>query len=248
MVPTTQRWTLALAAICALAGCSREGADSEMAADSTAQAAEPVVATATWDLRFDDPAADAGGFQMAEQPGGGWTVKTGPAGSAITWKSQDMVEGGAFQAAASFEERSAPADHRESYGLIFGGRNLQAPDHTYTYFLVRASGDYLIKRREGANTPTLVDWTASDAIQKVVNEGDVTQNRLEVRVRPDSTAFVVNGTHVKMLPTDQVQPYGIAGLRVNHMLDMVVTGFEVQGGYRQSTEPMTDSAGAPLKR
>ena len=229
---TTTRWSLALAGLCVLAGCSPEAADTEAPADQAAAPQAPE-AGGSWDVRFDDPAADAGGFAMAEQPGG-WTVKTGPTGSAITWRTQDMVEGGAFQAGATIEERSAPAEHREGYGLILGGRNLQAPDQVYTYFLVRGSGEYLIKRRDGANTPTLMDWTAAPSIQKVVNEGDATRNRLEVRVRPDSTAFLVNGAQVAMLATDAVQPYGIAGIRANHALDLSITEFAVQGGDRQA--------------
>jgi hypothetical protein len=242
-IPT--RATLALATLCALGACStEERAETEPLPTDSAALTPVETELASWDMRLDD-AADAGGFQMTEQPGGGWTVKTGPTGSAITWRDQDMVQGGGFHAKAAMEERSAPADHREGYGIFVGGRNLQQPDQQYTYFLVRGSGDYLIKRRDGAATPTYKDWTPSEAIKKVVNAGAVTQNVLEVRVEPEVTHFYVNGTEVTSLPTDQVQPYGVAGLRINHGLDMVVSSFEVSGaGGAPVAAPATDSAAA----
>jgi hypothetical protein len=230
MLRTLTRATLALATLCALGACNKEeAADTEpLATDSTAATAVEAE-LATWDVRLDE-AGDAGGFQMTEEPGGGWVVKTGPTGSAITWRDQDMVESGAFRVSAAMEERAAPADHREGYGLFVGGRNLQQPDQQYTYFLVRGSGDYLIKRRDGEATPTLVDWTAAPSIKKVANAGDATQNALEIRVEPEVTRFFVNGTEVTTLPTEQVQPYGIAGMRINHALDMRVTAFEAGAG------------------
>ena len=231
MLRTLTRAAIALAGLCAVGACNKdEAADTaQLPADSVAL--NPVTEElATWDVRLDQPTGDAAGFQMAEQPGGGWTVKTGPNGAAVTWRDQDMVQSGAFMATATMEERSAPADHREGYGLFVGGRNLQQPDQQYTYFLVRGTGDYLIKRRDGEATPTLVDWTASPAIQKLANAGDVTRNTLEVRVETDVTRFLVNGTEVTALPTEQVQPYGIAGMRINHALDMLVSSFDVTAG------------------
>lgn len=227
----TKRWILALALTLAPAGC---GTGDEPAADlggDSPRAAEgedvdvPETVTeedlSAWDVRFDDASAEASGFQITEGPGGGLTIVTGPAG--IAWRSSDLVEGGPFSVSATVEERDAPPEHREAYGLLFGGRNLEDPDQRYSYFVIRGTGDYLIKRREGEATPTLVDWTPSDAIRPG-------QNTLEVRVAQDSVRFTINGTEVETLPAEQVQPYGIAGLRVNHMLDVAVTSFAVSPG------------------
>ena len=244
MIPTMTRRMMALSMICALAACGRSDADPELNEDAAGPPVSETVggeSLAMWDVRFDDPSADASGFQISEQAGGVWTIKTGPSGSAVTWRAQDMVEGGSFQAGATMVEHSAPADHREGYGLIVGGRNLQAPDQRYTYFLVRGTGHYLIKRREGDATPTLVDWTPAPAVAKVVNAGDVTRNTLQIRVELDSTRFFVNGTRVETLPTDQVQPHGLVGLRINHGLDMRVIDFGVEpagaANAAQPTEP-----------
>lgn len=238
MVGIGTRPAVILAVACIVAGCDREAEPAQqetVAADSAP--AEPVATElAVWDVRFDEGDAGAGGFQMTEQPGGGWAIRTGPSSAAITWRDGDMVQSGAFTVSATMEELGAPAEHREGYGLFVGGRNLQQPDQQYTYFLVRGDGGYLVKRRDGASTPTYKDWTPSPAIQKVTSEGQATRNTLEIRVQPDVTRFLVNGTEVTALPTDQVQPYGIAGLRVNHGLDMKVTGFAAQAGSAASAE------------
>jgi hypothetical protein len=246
MLRITTRATLALAAIFAVGACSREDTDEAEAplADSAAPATVAVEDLDSWQVRLDAADADVGGFQMTEEQGGGWSVKTAPNGAAVTWRGQDMVEGGTFRASTTIEERGAPADHREGYGLFVGGRNLQQPDQQYTYFLVRGSGDYLIKRRDGDATPTLTDWTASPAIQKVATAGGAAQNTLEVRVEPEVTRFYVNGTEVTSLPTEQVQPYGVAGLRVNHALDVLVKSFEVGEG-ATAAEPATPAPAAP---
>src|SRR5688572_5358950 len=129
MLRITTRAALALATMCALGACSREdAAEGEPAlADSAPPSTVAAAELSAWKVRLDAAAADAGGFQMTEEPGGGWTVKTGPDGAAITWRDSDLVEGGSFRANTAIEERAAPAEHREGYGLFVGGRNLQQP-------------------------------------------------------------------------------------------------------------------------
>jgi hypothetical protein len=231
MIETT-RWTLAAGMIVALAGCAEREPESEVQAETAAGAPETTVAPAdlaVWDMRFDDSTAGPGGFQMTEAESGA-TIVTGPNGSAITWRDADLHEGGAFIVGATLEEQQAPADHAEGYGLFVGGQNLQDPDQRYTYFLVRGTGHYLIKRRDGSATPTLKDWTASEAVGKVATEGGTAATALEIRVEPETTHFVVNGTEVAARPPADVQPYGIAGLRVNHGLNVVLRDFRLGDG------------------
>jgi hypothetical protein len=241
MIKTT-RWTLAAGLIVALAGCAEREPEPEVA-ETPEGAAENTVAPgdlANWDVRFDDPAGEPGAYKMTEADGG-WTFVTGPTGSAVTWRPSDLWESSPFTVAAAFEQTDAPADHTEAYGLFVGGQNLQAPDQRYTYFLVRGSGDYLIKRRDGTATPTLVDWTPSPAVKRIA-AGGTALNTLEIRVEADTTRFFVNGTEVHALPTESVEPYGLAGLRVNHMLNVTVR--DVRLGGPQLGTPVGGAAGA----
>ena len=249
MLRISTRATLALAMACALGACNREDEAEKQAPlpDSVVtQAPSPVTTElAAWDVRFDGPAADAGGLQMSEEAGGGWAVKTGPTGGAVTWRDRDMVEGGGMQVKATLAARSA-ADAGSGYGIFVGGRHLKDPDQAYTSFLIRGTGEYMIKRREGASSPTYVDWTPNAAIQKAAaaGAGAPVQNTLEVRAEPDVTHFFVNGTEVKSLPTDQAQPYGTAGLRLDQGIDLTMTSFEMHGAGAAGAAPAADSHGA----
>jgi hypothetical protein len=231
MIRTT-RWAL-IAGLAVLApACAERDPEPEVGAETTDSAPETRVTEAdlaVWDVRFDDETGAAGAFQMAESEGG-WTITTGASGSGITWRPADLMESGPFTVSAGMEEREAPLYHEEAYGLFVGGQHLKDPDQKYTYFLVRGSGHYLIKRRDGAETPTLVDWTASEAVPKVATAGGSAMNALEIRVQPDVTRFFINGVEVEALPTETVQPYGLAGLRVNHMLNVAVRDFRAERG------------------
>ena len=87
---------------------------------------------------------------------------TGPAG--IYWQPA-MTKSGAYTVSATFNQMEATA-HAEAYGLFIGGSDLTGAGQKYTYFLVRQDGKFMIKRRQGANTPTIADWTDSAAVKK----------------------------------------------------------------------------------
>lgn len=115
------------------------------------------------------------------------------------------------------------------------------PDQRYTYFRVRGTGDYLIERRDGTATPTLVDWTASPAVRCGGSPDGTARNTLEIGVAASTTRFFMNGTEVEALPTESVKPYGLVGLRVNHMLDIAVRDYRV--GERPPVGETTMAAG-----
>jgi hypothetical protein len=152
-------------------------------------------------------------------------VTTGPAG--IAWQPGDARDSGSFRAEATFTERNAPAGYREAYGIFVGGRDLRAPARTYLYLLVRGSGDFLVKRRTGTDTETLMGWTHHESVAPVSEPGDEPTNALAIEVTPEETRFLVNGAVVHKMPTDQAHPYGISGVRVNHRLEVDVEGWAV---------------------
>ncbi len=244
MTNSTKGAALALALACTLGGCSREDEADKQAVtmkDSAAVTTQGPVTTqlAVWDVRFDDAGGDGGGYQMNEQPGGGWAMKTGSAGS-VTWRDQDMVDGGPFQLTATFSAPSSTGG--DGYGVFVGGRHLADPDRAYTAFLVRPDGAFRIERREAGSNPTYADWTPMPALKTAAHGGETADNTLEVRVEALATHFLINGTEVKALPNDQAQPFGTAGLRVAKGSDLIVKGFEMNG------RGSGDAAGAPVLR
>ena len=113
---------------------------------------------------------------------------------------------------------------------MIGGRNLEGADQAYTYFVIRRSGEFLIKRRAGPTTTNVRDWTAHTAIRKwderSADERSV-RNILEVQVAADSAAFLVNGQEVARVPTRDIDTNGVVGLRINHHLNLHVSGLAI---------------------
>jgi hypothetical protein len=134
---------------------------------------------------------------------------------------------GAYTVTATFSQTEGPR-HSEAYGLILGGSNLQDDDQRYSYFLIRGNGQFLVKNRNGSNTSSVGgSWTTHSAIQAQDATGKCS-NTLLVEVGESQVRFLVNGEEVYAGPIDQFQTEGIAGIRVNHNLDLHIGGFAVE--------------------
>ena len=155
--------------------------------------------------------------------GGGIHFKTGPAG--IYYRAAD-AKTGAYEVRAAFSQME-PSAHPEAYGLFIGGANLAAATQKYTYFLVRQDGKFMISRRDGAKVTPVVPWTDNTAVKKTDASTKGT-NVLSVVVAADKVRFLVNNTEVSSQPATGVDGAGIAGLRVNHNLNVHVDGFGVK--------------------
>ena len=177
---------------------------------------------AGWMARLDSGSTKPDGVMMMPM-GTGLHFKTGPAG--IYYRQAD-TKSGAYEVHASFSQVE-PAEHPEAMGLFIGGSNLAAANQKYTYFLVRQDGMFLIKRRDGAQTPDVKDWTASPAVKKT-DAATKGVNVLTIAVAADKVRFLVNGTEVHSATPAQVDTSGIAGLRVNHNLNVHIENFGVK--------------------
>lgn len=206
-----------LAAIAALALIAAPAAAQEMA---TSQGLPD-----GWMMRFDRPgtAMDQADFRTMEP---GWHVTSGRAGAAIYWQP-GMEADGPFRFSTAMHLFD-PADHAEAFGLFVGGQDLDGADQQYLYFLVRQTGEYLIKRRMGSETANVVGWTAHSAIPEMApGAEESTEYDLAIQVDGDEVAFMVNGATVHTVPADQVDTAGQVGIRVNHMLDLHIEQLEL---------------------
>lgn len=157
----------------------------------------------------------------------GWHLTTGPA--AILYNPDTTASGNYRIESESF--LFDPGTRNEAYGVFFGGRDLEGAGQAYTYFLIRRSGDYLVKRRAGAETPVVVDWTPHPAILKYDAKGEAAstaKNVLAVEVGPEAVRFLVNGQPVTTLQRSDVDTDGVVGLRLNHSLNLHVTTLKLQ--------------------
>jgi hypothetical protein len=176
-----------------------------------------------WTARFDRATSRPDQVKFAKM-GAGLHVTAGPSG--IYYDSTQTAAGN-YTARATFTQTKA-ATHPEAYGLFVGGADLQGPAQQYLYFVVRQDGKYTIKHRAGSEVHTLVDWTDSPAVKKVVGAGKAT-NALAINTTASAVRFSINGTAVKSMPRAQALGVdGVVGLRVNHNLDVHVDGFGVK--------------------
>src|SRR5689334_13236973 len=158
--------------------------------------------------------------------GNGFRVTGGPAGTFWNPANRDT---GNYTARATFNLMK-PSGHNNFYGIVFGGSALENGAQKYLYFLVSQNGTFIIRARNGENVEDVQGQMAHAVISKPGADGRSTNN-LEVRVG-NNIQYVVNGTVVHTSPKSGAAAAtdGIAGVRINHQLDVHVDGFEVRKG------------------
>jgi hypothetical protein len=215
-----------------LAACGGEGArtgDGARAGDSAAAPAASADADPTraasggtgvpagYTARTDRAGDAITNARYTTRDGGVWEVQTGPAH--VVWAPGDTASG-RYLARARFTQLEAPS-HPEAFGVFVGGRDLEGEAQRYTYFVVRGTGEFLIRVRDGAGTRDVHGWAAAPAVAKQDASGRASYD-LAVRVDPDSTRFLVGDTPVHAVAAGAVPTDGLAGVRINHNLRLEV--------------------------
>jgi hypothetical protein len=170
-----------------------------------------------WKGRLDSPDAKPESVAVTNE-GPSMKFATGPDAAGIYYKP-DMKGKGNYEVSASFSQLK-PSEHPEAYGLFIGGTDLDKPAQRYTYFLIRQDGKYSIRSRNGDKTAPIIDWTDSAAMKDP--KGVKTSNTLAIRSEVDGVHFLIGGKEVQKLTRAKAEPEGIAGLRVNHNLNVQV--------------------------
>ena len=109
--------------------------------------------------------------------GTGVHVTTTGSGFATFWQADSMAKGD-FTISATFTQMER-SGHANAYGMFLGGSDLaRRPGSSYTYFMLRQGGEFLLKKRMGEDLPTLVDWTANAAVTDLERRGLLDQHAL----------------------------------------------------------------------
>ena len=237
---TGNRNTIAALA-CALAGTLGACSSAPKAVDTAAAAGGSAAAAPMAGMNHDADKATGGsgvpagytgrtdnaGKNIADakyaESNGRWDVTTGPAH--IVYAAKDSASG-AYTATTTIDQLATPS-HPEAYGLVIGGSDLAGAGQRYTYFIVRGTGEYSVKVRDGAAARTIVDFTANPAVPKA-DAGGKASYALGAQVTGDSVKFMVNGTTVKSLPKAGLFTDGVVGVRVNHNLHVLVTPVQIR--------------------
>jgi hypothetical protein len=228
------------AAVCVV-GCNKGDRSSSGAAPVagtiTATAAQPAASADSdnsasgaglptgYIAQFDHANAKTSDVSYTEKEPGRWEVKTGPAH--ILYASKDTAAN-KYSTSATFQQLEAPS-HPEAFGVFVGGSNLNAPTVKYTYFIVRGDGKYMVKVRDGADTRTITDWTASPAIPAQDASGKGLYG-IRIDVSGKTANVSVNGAPVTTITGKDIPLNGITGVRINHNLHLIVTPVSVIRG------------------
>jgi len=171
-----------------------------------------------WQVRTDRAGVDVAEIAFTDMAPG-YHVTTGPA--AIFWRQDDRA-GGTYRVDLE-SHLFDPEGRREAFGMFIGGADLNGDGQRYTYFLIRDGGQFLVKERDGRETSTLVQWTSHPAIRSYADREDgaaSVPNDLAVEADDDEIRFYVNGSEVTSITRRPGTAEGIAGLRVNHNLNL----------------------------
>ena len=222
------KFTFVCAAMLTL-GTASLGAQANSDADKIV--ADGGVKVAGWSGRI-DPRPAKQGRKLSETlfvgMAGGIHVTAGPA--AIYWNPANTMTGN-YSVKATFNQTKA-STHPEGYGLLVAGKNLDSANQSYFYFLVRQDGKFLLNHRADDSTVhKIVDWTENPAV-KAIDASGKASNALSVSFDATQVRFLVNGTEVHAIPRSTLDggsghsgTSGIAGIRVNHNLDVHIDGF-----------------------
>ena len=164
--------------------------------------------------------------------GKGFRLTTGPAG--LYWSAASTASGN-YSVKATFTEAKQTFNHPHPFGVFIGGSALDSGAPNALYCAAYRNGNYIIRMFSGGKRVDIVGRPApNDAVKKAATPETEVVQEVGWNVRGDTVECVVNGTAVwtgtkadvtgpgKLASTD-----GIAGIRVSHNSDALVTDFAV---------------------
>lgn len=182
-----------------------------------------------WKMRLDSGPTHSGEHAVEGGPKfwtmpPGWHITSGPA--AIYYDPAQIATGDFRLESQMF--LFPPGERKEGYGFFFGGQHLDANTPSYTYFLLRRDGRYLIKQRTGSTTKELVPWTEHAAIVRHPGGDGTAKNEVAIETDGSNVNFLVNGQQVYSLPRSAAPTDGLVGLRINHNVNIHVTYLSIK--------------------
>lgn len=152
----------------------------------------------------------------------GWHVTTGPAG---IYYHPSNTASGEYKVSATLHLFDPGERNREAFGIFLGGENLDNDEQRYLYFLIRNTGEYLIKERLGNETQVVQNWTSNDTINIYTDdlEDSSAQNNLSVSVAGSDILFYINDSEVASVPVGEFSTKGLYGFRVNHSINLHIS-------------------------
>lgn len=161
--------------------------------------------------------------------GKGFRVMTGAA--TMFWSPANAGKGD-YSVRATFTEAKQSYNHPHPYGVFIAGNGLDGDQPSALYCAAYRNGNYLLRGFSSGKPFQVVPKVAShEAVKKAGADEEVVQE-VALNVRGDRVECVINGAAVwsgskadvtgdgKLATTD-----GVAGIRVSHNSDALVTNF-----------------------
>ena len=153
--------------------------------------------------------------------GADFDIMTGPA--TTYWNPANTAKGD-FTVKATFKDLKSDAGHPHAAGLFIGGSGLDGETPNYTYCLAYTDGSYLVRQMSGAKAANLARKTPHDAVKKP-DAGGLVTNEVAWSVKGNRAECLINGVSVAGFDKPAITTDGIYGIRVNHNISTLVTGF-----------------------
>ena len=205
---------------------------AQNAADGSKPQGENLKVPNGWEWRFDKADADvnvgsdsesADVFFVNMTPG--WHITTGPAG--IYYHSDNKAEGD-FTLDSKIYLFDTKGRNREAFGVFIGGQSLKSDDQSYVYFLLRNTGEFLIKKRTGSETSTIQGWTKAENMNMFTEETESSaENDFQVKVSGNEIAFLLNGEILSTFEKGELNTDGHYGFRVNHSINLHISSLKL---------------------
>ena len=148
-------------------------------------------------------------------------------GPAIVAYRDEFMASGNYTVSLTVGQVSSKG-HAHGAGIIVGGDDILGANQVYTYFLVRGDGSFIIKTRTGDETAEVMPWTEHGSIHQ--DELETTSNDMAIQVMGDDMIFSINGQEVHRAPKADLYHDGTYGIRLNHNLDMELSGLKMMSG------------------
>ena len=164
--------------------------------------------------------------------GSGMRLMTGAAG--LYWSDANVGKGD-YTVRATFTEPKQTINHPHPYGVFIGGKGLETDTPQALYCAAYRNGNYIVRGFSGGKPFGAVQKpTPNEAIKKAETPETQVVQEVAMSVKGDAVTCSVNGAVVwtgtkadvtgagKLDATD-----GVAGIRVSHNSDAIVTNFAV---------------------
>lgn len=201
------------------------------AVDGSSPQGENLKVPEGWEWRFDKAGAEVSVGSDAEAADiffvnmtPGWHITSGPAG--IYYHPKNNATGD-YTLNSKIYLFDTKGRNREAFGLFMGGESLKKENQSYVYFLLRNTGEYLIKQRTGSETSTIKGWTKTDAMKMFTEETESSaENDFQVKVSGNELTFSLNGKVLTTIEKGSLNTDGIYGFRVNHSINLHISSLE----------------------